>query len=265
MYINPQYRQDLFKGTSNYYSQYRTPYPKSLISDVIKVTNIEPNDKLLDLACGPGRLAIPLSKYFKEVYAVDWEQEMIEEGERISKNKKINNIKWISSKAEELNLEPEILKLITIGDAFHRLDQLRILQNSYKMLIKGGSLVLIYSESINKGDSAWQKELMKVLSPWYSISSQKIKVEFNGQQFDEMTLKEFGFINTSSKLFEETVTVDIEEIIGYLYSMSVYSKQIIGDRHIEFEKSIKERLLKIEPENRFKYIFRCGYYIGKKD
>jgi len=236
-----------------------------LINDIIKAANIEPDDKLLDLACGPGRLTIPLSKYFKEVYAVDWEQEMIEEGERISKNLKIDNIRWINGKAEELNLESEMFKMITIGDAFHRLDQLRILQNSYRMLIKRGYLVLIYSETINKGDSIWQKELSEILSPWNKISDQKIKVEFNEQRFGEKTLKEFGFKNTSSKFFEETLTVNIEEIIGYLYSMSVYSKQIIGDEIIEFENSIKERLLKIEPGNRFEYIYKCGYYIGEKE
>jgi len=82
----PQFRQDLFEGTSTYYSKYGFPYNKNMIEKITKIVNIEQNDQLLDLACGPGRLAIPLSKYFKEVYAIDWEKEMINEGKKYKKN-----------------------------------------------------------------------------------------------------------------------------------------------------------------------------------
>lgn len=262
MYINPQYRQDLFRGTSEYYSQYRMPYNESMIEEIIKIANIGKNDNLLDLACGPGRLAIPLSKYFKGVYAIDWEKEMIEEGERISNKLKIENIEWINGKAEELNFESETLKMITIGDAFHRMDQFKILQNSYRVLKNSGYLVLIYSVPITKGNYEWQKELNKILSQWDTVKVQKNK---DLMQPWDVFLKETGFKNVSSKIFEEIIMLDIENIIGYLYSMSVYSKNVIGDEYKIFENKIKEGLLKIVPDNRFEFIFECGYYIGKKE
>jgi ubiquinone/menaquinone biosynthesis C-methylase UbiE len=241
------------------------PHPKSVIEDLIKAAEIKPNDKLLDLACGPGRLTIPLSGYFREVIAIDWEKEMIEEGKRVSKELGINNIKWMNGKAEELSLESETFKLITIGDAFHRLDQLKILQNSHKMLIKGGYLFLIGSHTVTDGDQPWQKELRKTVSPWKKPNNPNANSENNQEEPWETVLREFGFKNVSSKSFGETIVLSIEEIIGYLYSMSVYSKNIIGDEYIKFENDIKEALLKIKPENKFEYIFSCDYCIGKKE
>jgi len=263
MYLNPQYRQDLFKGTSAYYSQYRTPYIKNMIEELIKSAGITPDDTLLDIACGPGRLTLPMSGYFRKVFAIDWEKEMIEEGERVSKNLKIENIKWIIGKAEEQNFEPGTFKLITIGDAFHRLDQLRILENSYKMLASGGCIALIWSSTVTNGEEAWQKELKRITSPWAKPNSPAANT-INNVQFGETTLKEFGFRDVSSKTFEEKLMLNIKEITGYLYSMSVYSKNVIGDGYLEFESAIKDCLLQINPDNKFECVFGCGYYLGRK-
>jgi len=77
---------------------------------------------------------------------------------------KIDNINWNNSRAEEYILKPETLKLITIGDAFHRMDQLIILQNSYRMLKNDGYLALIYSDTVTAGNYEWQEELRKILT-----------------------------------------------------------------------------------------------------
>jgi len=262
MYINPDLEQNLFKGTSKYYSQYRFSYIKEMIDDILKIVKVEQNDRLLDLACGPGRLSIPLSKYFKEVYAIDWEKEMIDEGERISNELGIENIKWMSGKAEELNIKPNFINLITIGDAFHRMDQLKILQNSYKMLKKRGHLALIYSGTIDNGITVWQKELKKVISSW---KKENIQNTANSKQPWDLFLKETNYVNVIFKEYEKNITVNIEKIIGYLYSMSVYNKNIIGDKYQLFEKEIKEKLLEIEPKNIFEFNFKCGFYIGEKE
>jgi ubiquinone/menaquinone biosynthesis C-methylase UbiE len=44
---------------------YRTPYLGSMIENLIETAKVEPGDALFDLACGPGRLTIPISGYFK--------------------------------------------------------------------------------------------------------------------------------------------------------------------------------------------------------
>jgi ubiquinone/menaquinone biosynthesis C-methylase UbiE len=261
MYLKPNYKQDLFKSTANFYAQYRFPYLESMIDSLLEKTGIENNDKLIDLACGPGRLAIPLAKYFSDVLAIDLEEEMIFAGKEIARDLNIRNIQWMVGRAEEFVVSPETIKLITIGDAFHRLDQLTVLQNIYGALKRGGYLAIIGGSIITNGNRDWQKVLKTVLVKWYSPVNDNINYK---EQFPN-ALNEFGFKDVFSCSFEEECSLTVEGIIGYLYSMFIFSKRAIGNDNEEFEKTITNSLLELEPQNIFKYDFNCGYTIGKKE
>jgi len=260
MFLKPDYKEDLFKGTANFYAQYRIPYPESLITGLIKNIGYENNDALLDLACGPGRLTIPLAKYFKEIIAVDQEKEMISKGKKIAGQLNIKKIHWLLGKAEEFTGEPDSFNLITIGDAFHRLDQFTVLQNSFRVLRNGGYLAVIGSNSITTGSRHWQNELTNILYKDQKPNNENINYE---RQF-ETALKEFGFKDVVSCSFKEKQNLTIKEIMGYLYSMSVFSKNAIGNDNGAFEKTITDNLLKIKPDNVFEFDFECGYHIGRK-
>jgi ubiquinone/menaquinone biosynthesis C-methylase UbiE len=261
VYLKPNFKEDLFKGTADFYTQFRPPYLESLINSLLKETNIKNSDKLLDLACGPGRLSIPLAKYFSEVVAVDLEEEMIFAGRKIAGDLNIKNIQWMNGKAEEFTANPETFKLVTIGDAFHRLDQLTVLQNVFKALKKGGHLAIIGGSIFIHGDRDWQKLLNKILLKWYNPTGNNINYK---EQFPN-ALKEFGFKDVHSCNFEEKGKSSVEEIIGLLRSMSVFSKEAIGNDNDEFEKTVKDSLLELEPKNIFEHDFSCGYTIGRKE
>ena len=54
------------------------------------------------MGTGTGQIAIPISKYVKEVTAIDPEKEMLKEAAKQAKKEEIVNIKWILSKAEDI-------------------------------------------------------------------------------------------------------------------------------------------------------------------
>jgi hypothetical protein len=54
----PNYSDDLYTGTAEYYARYRVPYPQVLIDDLRVRAGVTGNGRLLDLACGPGRVAL---------------------------------------------------------------------------------------------------------------------------------------------------------------------------------------------------------------
>lgn len=122
-YVKPAFRANAFAGTARDYAKYRPPYPKKLIDALLNRVEVTGRNRILDLACGPGRLAIPLTHFFREVWAIDLEPEMIEVGEEKAREGGINNIKWMVGRAEDLEAEKDSFDLITIGEAFHRLDQ----------------------------------------------------------------------------------------------------------------------------------------------
>ncbi len=170
-YAEPNFSSDAYEGTAEYYVRYRVPYPQVLLDDLIKHSSLSSHCKLLDLASGPGRIAIPLAPLFSRVWANDAEPEMIAVGKREAKNKNADNIEWLLSRAEELQVESSSIDLITIGEAFHRLDQKTITNLALKWLKPGGHIAIVGCYGILNGNESWQEILKEVVRKWISHRS----------------------------------------------------------------------------------------------
>jgi len=133
----PYFPADAFRGTAEYYAQYRPPYPQALVDDLLGRAGVSGERPLLDLACGPGRLAIPLASRFREVWAVDIEPEMIAVGRGIAARRGITNIRWQTGRAEDVEAEPASFELTVVGEAFHRLDQRIVVEKALRWLPPG--------------------------------------------------------------------------------------------------------------------------------
>lgn len=139
----PNYPADLFAGTAQYYARYRLPYPQALIDDLQRRAGITGSGLLFDLACGPGRVTLPMAPFFREVWAIDLEPGMIEVGQEEAKQRGATNIRWMVGRAEDVEVPLNSFELITIGEAFHRLDQRRITKRALEWLSPGyGELIL---------------------------------------------------------------------------------------------------------------------------
>ena len=145
---------DAFVGTASDYARYRPQYPDEFLADLRSVARTTGQGSLLDLACGPGRAAIPLAPYFRSVLAVDVEAEMIGVGKEEADKRGVTNIAWHVERAEDLVLPESSVELITIGEAFHRLDQQRTLMNAMRWLQRRGSLATLGGEPVWRGDEA---------------------------------------------------------------------------------------------------------------
>ena len=122
----PSYPPNLFAGTARYYIQYRPPYPPDLHDHIRTRSALSGSGVLLDLACGPGRVTLPLAPFFTDVHAVDLEPDIIAAGKDEANRLGLSNIRWTVGRAEDVEQAPGSVELVTIGEAFHRLDQRRV-------------------------------------------------------------------------------------------------------------------------------------------
>ena len=58
VYVQPDFPVDAFAGTATYYARYRVPYPAALLQDLLARAGLTGAGRLLDLPCGPGRIAL---------------------------------------------------------------------------------------------------------------------------------------------------------------------------------------------------------------
>ncbi|HZF70029.1 class I SAM-dependent methyltransferase [Sulfuricurvum sp.] len=63
------------------------------VDDFISRMNISGDEVVLDIGCGPGTLAIPLAKRVKEVIAIDFSAQMLEELKAYAAREGVTNIK----------------------------------------------------------------------------------------------------------------------------------------------------------------------------
>jgi SAM-dependent methyltransferase len=260
-YLRPGYPRDAFEGTAVYYSRYRIPYPQDLIEDLINKTSPHQQGALLDLASGPGRVAIPLAPFFSKVLANDIDSDMTAVGKSEAEKNEIGNIEWITGKAEELNFDLNSVDLITIGDAFHRLDQSLILDLAHSWLKPGGHIAIIGMYSIWRGNEVWHKKVVEIINKWTPQFSDPNKSENRDYG---LLLNHKGFIKCCSYTFEFPHHCNIDSIIGYLYSTSRCSQKVLGDKAAEFEIELRAELNQINKDGVFFESVRCGYTIGEK-
>src|SRR5262245_60926890 len=107
-----------FAGTANHYAAYRPPHPNALLSHLRNAAGTPGQGGRVDLACGPGRIAIPMASHFRRVVAIDSEPEMVAVGKQRANQLGITTIDWRVTPAERLQLAPASVELVTIGEAF---------------------------------------------------------------------------------------------------------------------------------------------------
>jgi hypothetical protein len=172
-------------------------------------------------------------------------------------------------RAEDLEASPASFELITIGEEFHRLDQQLVALLSLRWLKPGCCVATLGSYSILSGEGPWQRIVVETVNRWTSPNSpisrdSQRRKPGGGPDHNERVLREAGFAEVASHPFVEPHEWTIETILGYLYSTSVCSGQLLGNKTDSFEADLKTALLSYEPAGTYREDIRWGYTLGRK-
>jgi len=259
--MSTQVVKTAFAGTANDYALYRPPYPDVLLVHLRNAAGTSGHGILLDLACGPGRVAIPLAPYFRHVVATDVEPEMIAVGKQRADKLGIPTIDWRVMPAEHLQLASSSIELVTIGEAFHRLDQHRILELASEWLIPSGYLATLGGESIWSGPEPWKRIVVAVANRWTSITLPEATTAPWGEPFE--IFRTTGWQVTQYQI-GVAMTWTTDSIIGFMRSTSFASANALGDKVGQFEAGLRQQLLAFAPVDRFPANQRFEYTLATR-
>jgi SAM-dependent methyltransferase len=206
--------------------------------------------RLLDLGCGPGPVAIALAHLFGEVLAMDPDDAMRAEGERIARERGISNIEWRFGGSKDLSADLGKFRLVTMGNSFHWMDRARTLDALYELVTDGGGIAVV-----GEGDpiprpppTRWRAAINTVLKRY--LPERHLSWEYPGppqQERHEAYLARSRFKDVISHIEPFDVEWTVDSIIGNLYSMSFCSRRVLGDRVDAFERDIRAAILAAEP------------------
>ncbi len=192
---------------------------------------------------------------------------MIEVGQEEARKAGVRSIEWKVGRAEDLELPGESVELITIGEAFHRLDQQRILENSLHWLRPGACLATLGCDGIRRGREPWQDVLRKVFGRWTGRESRPRATALDTARTAEHAMRvcrAAGFVDVQSRQVSHAHVWTPESIIGNLYSASGNLKETLGSRAGAFETDLERRLLALDPSGRYPETIGFGYTLARK-
>jgi SAM-dependent methyltransferase len=268
MESTPRFRSDLYQGTAHYYDRYRVPYPAALIDDLVIRAGLSGKGRLLDLACGPGRVTFALSDHFVEILAIDQEEESVDYARALAAERGAPHIHWRAGRAEDLDIA-EQFELVTVGDAFHRLDRRRIADLAIQWLQPARHIALLWTSMPWQGPAPWQKAAMELVVHWMDVTGSRENIPENlvetlTQTPNLTVLAEAGLTVIGTFEFTAAHTWTLEALAGFANSTSILSRSALGNQVAEFERDLRDRLLSIQPDGNFEESVSFAYDLAAK-
>jgi SAM-dependent methyltransferase len=148
-----------FRSAAHHYLAGRPGYAPRAIARVIELCEVTPEDRMLDLGCGPGQLARAFAPYVREVVGVDPEPEML----RLARQDGPDNALWIEASSYDIGPHLGRFGLVTMGRSFHWMDRVDTLRRLDEIVAPEGAVVLFSDSHPDVPDNAWRTEYSAVI------------------------------------------------------------------------------------------------------
>jgi len=266
--LPPNLRPDAFAGLADDYVRYRPPYPREVLEGFLDDARLPPGARLLDLACGPGRVALPIADRVAEVWAVDLEPDMIEVGRREAKRLGLGNVHWTVGRVEDFEAAPGGFDLITIGEAFHRLDRPRVAAKAYGWLKPAGGFVTLGPQIEEETAPPWRRIVAAIVRDFVGEPVRRLgapnatpELEFAEQV---QVIRDAGFVDVTNRSFAVLHEWTLETLLGYTRSNSTLSPRALGGRHTAFEAALSSALLAFDRSGQYREEINWGYTFARR-
>lgn len=199
------------KSEAKRYSLYRPDIHPQVIQIIkSRLTLKKPVGNVLDVGCGTGQSAIALTEIAERVTGIDISEDMISQAQRHEK------VVYLQAPAENIPLPDMTFDMVTVGLSFHWFDRGKFLGEAYRVLKSPGWLVIYdnFFSGVMRGNTEFEHWLRD-----------KFIAQFPAPPRDRRPLKDdelgqYGFILEQSENYEEDVTYNLEQLVGYLTTMT---------------------------------------------
>ncbi len=256
-----------FRTTVPYYSRYRLGYPDRLIRRIAALAGLKPGDRVMDLGCGPGLLAVAFARLGMAVTAVDPEPEMLAVASAAADEAGVR-IDVRAGSSFDLPRDAAPFKLVTMGRVFHWTDREATLATLDTIVTADGAVAFFDDDHPRTRENAWRQLLRDLGDKYGRVNAYHIaKARDPDYRSRESLLLDSAFpvIETATVCIRRTITT--EDIVGLALSLSSSSPEKLGDALPQFEAELRAGLAALSPDGRFTEIaelsgqiaFRTGH------
>jgi ubiquinone/menaquinone biosynthesis C-methylase UbiE len=110
---------------------------------IVEMAGADPEDTVLDVACGPGLLVCAFAKVVRHATGIDLTPAMLEQARELQRLQGLQNITWKQGDVLPLPFEDGAFSIVSARFAFHHfLDPLAVLKEMQRVCRVGGRIVV---------------------------------------------------------------------------------------------------------------------------
>ena len=211
------------------------------IDNILKKINIEPNSKILDLACGTGRHSIYLSKKGFDVVGIDQSKKNIITAKE-SENEKLIFFQQEMTKDINMKFNAIFNFFTSFGYVDHKYNY-NTIENISKNLKKGGLFII---------DFLNQKIVRKNIVKYEEKKIENINFRIHRYIENNNIFKEISFEHNETKynFKEKVMLLDLKDFENYFNKNNLKISDIYGDYKLSsFDINKSPRLILISKKN----------------
>lgn len=203
--------------------EFRPPYPDETYRILLSLLG-ESRGRVLDVGCGPGKIARVLVDHVKRVDAVDFSQEMIRVGKSLI-NGDHPNLQWINGPVEKVQLYPPY-DMVTAGASIHWMEWRVVFPRFKEVLTTDGSLVIIDGDC--PVESPWHDAELSLIHK-YSTNRHHERIDLIQELVNRGHLHLIGDKKTTPVSFSQSLS----DYVQSFHSRESMSKEHMGAENVK--------------------------------
>ncbi len=155
--------------------------------------------------------------------------------------------------AEEIADQLGRFRLITLGNSFHWMRREEVLDKAYALAEPGGGVAIVGNPGgVWAGGDPWERVVREVLIRWLGPRRRTRTGLFAAEEgAEKVALARSSFVGVEAGTYRWERPVDIDTILGELYSTSYANRALLGDRADAFTTDLRRALLALDPAGQF--------------
>lgn len=114
------------------------------LREVVDLARPQVGDLALDVATGPGHVALALAPHVRRVYGLDLTREMLDQARRLTAERDVMNAVWVMGDAQHLPFADETFDLYAVRAAPHHFPDIdQFIREAYRVLRPGRHAVFV--------------------------------------------------------------------------------------------------------------------------
>ncbi|MGH3324254.1 MAG: class I SAM-dependent methyltransferase [Streptomyces sp.] len=228
-----------FSGdVADYYARFRRGYPAQVLDFLQEFPALSENDRVLDLGCGTGQLAVPLASRAGSVIGMDPEPDMLRLARESATGQGVGNATWVLGSDADVpalgrQLGSRSLAMAVVGQALHWMRHDRLFRDLVPLFRPGGGVAVIANGApLWSQDTDWSRALRGSLE---SLFDTRLTASWGTGEHDRLryahALGESGYGEVRDTVVTYRDELTFEQLVGGVYS-AVPAEQLPapGDR-----------------------------------